>query len=86
MNRNEVNRQLGEFQRQMETKLTTIQNAGTQSNEQIGRIVTTALQDSRKEQSNQLHVFGEQVDNRLLSIQRANTDSIEKINTLSKIK
>lgn len=81
MNRNEVNRQLGEFQRQMETKLTTIQNAGTQSNEQIGRIVTTALQDSRKEQSNQLHVFGEQVDNRLLSIQRANTDSIEKINT-----
>lgn len=81
VNRNEVNRQLGEFQRQMETKLTTIQNAGTQSNEQIGRIVTTALQDSRKEQSNQLHVFGEQVDNRLLSIQRANTDSIEKINT-----
>ncbi len=81
VNRNEVNRQLGEFQRQMETKLTTIQNAGTQSNEQIGRIVTTALKDSRKEQSNQLHVFGEQVDNRLLSIQRANTDSIEKINT-----
>lgn len=86
VNRNEVNRQLGEFQRQMETKLTTIQNAGTQSNEQIGRIVTTALQDSRKEQSNQLHVFGEQVDNRLLSIQRANTDSIEKINTTLKNK
>lgn len=80
-NRDEVNRQLGEFQRQMETKLTVIQKAGTDSNEQIGRTITTALQESRKEQNNQLHTFGEQVDNRLSSIQRANTDSIEKINT-----
>lgn len=80
-NRDEVNRQLGEFQQQMETKLTVIQKAGTDSNEQIGRTITTALQESRKEQNNQLHTFGEQVDSRLSSIQRANTENIEKINT-----
>ena len=80
-NRDEVNRQLGEFQRQMETKLTVIQKAGMDSSEQIGRTITTALQESRKEQNNQLHTFGEQVDSRLSSIHRGNTENIEKINT-----
>lgn len=80
-NRDEVNRQLGEFQRQMETRLTDIQKAGVESNEQIGRTVTTALQKSRQEQNNQLHTFGEQVDGRLSSVQRANTENIEKINS-----
>ncbi len=80
-NRKEVNRQLKEFEQQMESKLETIQNVGMKSNEQIGRNVTTALQDNRKEQNDQLHEFGEQVNNRLLFIQRANADNIEKINT-----
>lgn len=80
-NRDEVNRQLGEFQHQVETKLTAIQKAGTDSNEQIGRTVTSALQQSREEQNKQLHTFGEQVDGRLTSIQHANTENIEKINT-----
>lgn len=80
VNREEVNRQLAEFQRQMEMQLTTIQKASMESNEQIGRTVMTALQKSREEQNNQLHVFGEQVDGRLSSIQRANADNIEKIN------
>ena len=80
-NRNEVNLQLGEFQRQMETKLTAIQKAGTESNEQIGRTVAGALQKSREEQNNQLHIFGEQVDGRLSSVQRASTENIEKMNT-----
>lgn len=80
-NRDEVNRQLGEFQMQMEKRLTSIQKAGTESNEQIGRTVTAALQKSREEQNHQLHTFGEQVNDRLLSIQRANTENIEKINT-----
>ena len=80
-NRKEVNRQLKEFEQQMESKLKTIQNVGMKSNEQIGRNVTTALQDNRKEQNDQLHEFGEQVNNRLLFIQRANADNIEKINT-----
>lgn len=79
-NRDEVNRQLGEFRLQMETKLTAIQKAGAESNEQIGRTITTALQSSREEQNIQLHTFGEQVDGRLSSIQRANTENIEKIN------
>lgn len=80
-NRDEVNRQLGEFQHQVETKLTAIQKAGTDSNEQIGRTVTNALQQSREEQNKQFHTFGEQVDGRLTSIQHANTENIEKINT-----
>ncbi len=80
-NREEVNRQLSDFQRQMETKLADIQNAGNKSNEQIGRTVTTALQKSREEQNKQLHTFGEHVDSRLSSVQRTNTENIEKINT-----
>lgn len=80
-NRDEINRQLVEFQQQIETKLTTIQKVGTESNEQIGRTITSALQKSREEQNNQLHTFGEQVDGRLSSVQRANTENIEKINT-----
>jgi len=80
-NHDEVNRQFSAFQNQMETKLTAIQKAGTESNEQVRETITTALQQSRKEQNNQLHTFGEQVDNRLSSIQRTNTDNIEKINT-----
>lgn len=80
-NRDEVNRQLGEFQRQMEAKLTAIQKAGTDSNEQIGRTVTLALKNSREEQNKQLHTFAEQVDARLSSVQRTNTENIEKINT-----
>lgn len=80
-NRKEVNQQLAEFQQQMETKLTAIQKAGTDSNEQIGRTVASALQTSREEQNNQLHTFGEQVDSRLASVQRNNAENIEKINT-----
>lgn len=80
-NREELNRQLAEFQRQMVTQLTDIQKAGTESNEQIGKTVTAALQVSREEQNNQLHTFGERVDSRLSSVQRANADNIEKINT-----
>lgn len=79
-NRKEVNQQLAEFQQQMETKLTAIQKAGTDSNEQIGRTVASALQTSREEQNNQLHTFGEQVDSRLASVQRTNAENIEKIN------
>lgn len=79
-NREEANRQLSGFQRQMETKLTDIQKAGTESNEQIGRAVTATLQKSREEQSNQLRAFGGQVEVRLSSIQQANTENIEKIN------
>ncbi len=80
-NRNEVNRQLGEFQRQVEIKLTVIQKAGIDSNEQIGRTITTALQESRREQNDQLHTFGEQVEARLTTIQNAGAESNERINT-----
>ena len=80
-NRDEVNRQLGAFQQQMEAKLTAIQKAGTESSEQIGRTVTTALQKSREEQNHQLHTFGAQVDGRLSSVQRTSAENTEKINT-----
>lgn len=80
-NREETNRQLSEFRQQMETKLTSIQKAGVESNELIGRMVTDALQSSRREQNEQLHAFCEQIESRLSSIQHANTENIEKINT-----
>lgn len=80
VNREETNRHLGEFRRQMETKLTDIQKAGMESNEQIGRVVISTLQKSREEQGNQLRAFGSQVEARLSSIQQANTENIEKIN------
>jgi DNA recombination protein RmuC len=79
-NREEVNRQLAEFQRQMESRLTAIQKASTDSNERISATVTTALQTSREEQNKGLRAFGEQVDSRLSSVQRANADNIEKVN------
>ena len=81
-NREEANRQLAEFQRQMESRLTAIQKASTESNERISTTVTTALQTSREEQNKQLHAFGEQVDSRLSSVQRANADNIEKIGAI----
>ncbi|MDR1627604.1 MAG: DNA recombination protein RmuC [Oscillospiraceae bacterium] len=80
VNREEVNRQLAEFQRQMETQLTVIQKASTESNERINTTVTTALRASREEQNKQFHAFGEQVDSRLSSVQRANADNAEKVN------
>lgn len=79
-NREEVNRQLAEFQRRMEVQLADIQKAGMENNEQIGRAVMLTLQTSREEQSKQLHTFGEQVDRRLSSVQRTNAEDIEKIN------
>lgn len=79
-NREEVNRQLAEFQRRMEVQLADIQKAGMENNEQIGRAVMLTLQTSREEQSKQLHTFGEQVDRRLSSVQRTNAENIEKIN------
>lgn len=79
-NRNEVNRQLADFQRQMEARLTDIQNAGMKNNERIGATVTNALQSSREEQNKQLHIFGEQVNTRLSSVQSAYVENIEKIN------
>ncbi len=81
VNRWEVNQQLAEFQQQMRNQLTSIQKAGIDSNEQIGRSVAAALQTSREEQNRQLHTFGEQVDNRLSAIQHTNSENIEKINT-----
>ncbi len=80
-NRTEINQQLYAFQRQMEAKLTAIQKANTESNEQIGRTLTIALQTSRGEQNSQLHAFSRRLDGRLSSIQQENAASIEKINT-----
>ncbi len=81
LNRREVNQQLAEFQQQMGNQLTSIQKAGIDSNEKIGRNVTTVLQNNREEQNKQLNTFSEQVNNRLSAIQHINSENIEKINT-----
>ena len=80
-NRHELNRQLSEFQQQMEQRSANIQDVSVEKNEQIRKTVVTALQDSRKEQNDQFHVFSEKVDRRLSAIQRVNIENIEKINT-----
>lgn len=72
---------LPEFQQQMGNQLTSIQKAGIDSNEKIGRNVTTVLQNNREEQNKQLNTFSEQVNNRLSAIQHINSENIEKINT-----
>jgi len=79
-NREEVSRQLAEFQRQTEARLTAIQKAGIDSNDKISATVTAALGASRDEQNKQLRAFGEQVDSRLSSFQRTNAENIEKVN------
>jgi len=81
-NRHELNRQLSEFQQQMEQRSANIQDVSVEKNEQIRKTVVTALQDSRKEQNDQFHVFSEKVDSRLSAIQRANIENIEKINMI----
>ncbi|HBV48980.1 MAG TPA: hypothetical protein DEB54_07670, partial [Lactobacillus sp.] len=52
-NRHELNRQLSEFQQQMEQRSANIQDVSVEKNEQIRKTVVTALQDSRKEQNDQ---------------------------------
>ena len=81
-NRHELNRQLSEFQQQMEQRSANIQDVSVEKNEQIRKTVVTTLQDSRKEQNDQFHVFSEKVDSRLSAIQRANIENIEKINMI----
>jgi DNA recombination protein RmuC len=90
-NREEVNKQLREFQAQMETRLTAIQQSNAESNERISASVNKTLTDnraetnktlleSRTETNKQLREFGEQLDARLSSIQRGNAENIEKVN------
>jgi DNA recombination protein RmuC len=69
-NREEVNRQLRDFQMQLDTRLSLIQKQTQET-----------LQANRRETNKQLQDFQEQLDNRLSAIQRGNTDSIEKVNT-----
>lgn len=80
-NRTEINHQLSELQQQVEARLTTIQKANAESNEQISRTVTIALQTGREEQNNQLHTFSKQLDSRLATIQQDNATNVEKINS-----
>ena len=79
-NREEVNKQLREFQMQIDTRLSAIQQSSAESNEKINTSVNKTLQDSRTETNKQLREFQEQLDGRLLSIQRGNTENIEKVN------
>lgn len=79
-NREEINKQLREFQTQMETRLAAIQQSSIESNDRISANVTKTLQESRAETNKQLREFQEQLDSRLSSIQRGNADNIEKIN------
>jgi len=79
-NREEVNKQLREFQAQIDARLSAIQKSGAESNERISASINKTLQDSRIETNKQLGGFQEQLDSRLLSIQRSSAENIEKVN------
>lgn len=64
-NRMEANRQLAEFQQEMGNQLVAIQKAGTDSNEQIGRTVTLALQALQESNEKRLEQIQNVVDEKL---------------------
>lgn len=64
-NRMEANRQLAEFQQEMGNQLMAIQKAGTDSNEQIGRTVTLALQALQESNEKRLEQIQNVVDEKL---------------------
>jgi DNA recombination protein RmuC len=80
-NREEINKQLREFQTLVEVRLTAIQQGNAESNERISSSVNKTLQESRTETNKQLREFQEQLDVRLSSIQRGNSENIEKVNS-----
>lgn len=78
-NREEVNKQLREFQTQLDTRLLSIQKSSVESGEKLSTSVTQTLQDNRTEINKQIRELTEQLENRLSSIQRSNTENNEKI-------
>ena len=90
-NREEANKQLRDFQTQVDARLTAIQQSSIENNERVNASVNKTLQDSRTEinktlqdsrteTNKQLREFQEQLDSRLSSIQRGNTENAEKVN------
>ena len=86
--REEISKRISEFQTQIDTRLSAIQQSGAESNERISASVNKTLQESRSEINKQLIDFQERLDNRLSSVQRANSENIEKVNSTleSKVK
>jgi len=72
-NREEVNKQLREFQTQIDTQLSSIQQSGTESNDRINANVTKTLRDMNE----QLGKFSVQLDTRLSSIQKQTQDTLQ---------
>ena len=78
-NREETNRQLRDFQTQIDAKLTAIQQSSTDGNERIGANVNKTLQDSRTETNQQFNDFQAQIDAKLAAIQQSSADGNERI-------
>lgn len=76
-NREEVNRQLREFQSQIDSRLLTIQQSSAESNERINNNVNKTLQDSRTETNDQLGKFSTQMDSRLSAIQEQTQKTLQ---------
>ena len=79
--REETNRQLREFEEQIDKRLSVIQKSSVESNEKISTSITSTLQTSRVETNKQLREFEEQIDKRLSEIQKSSMESNEKIRT-----
>ncbi|MDR3164627.1 MAG: DNA recombination protein RmuC [Synergistaceae bacterium] len=76
-NREEVNKQLREFQAQIDARLSAIQKSSTESNDRINASVTKTLQESRAETNEQLGKFSTQLDTRLSAIQEQTQKTLQ---------
>ncbi|MCL1909171.1 MAG: DNA recombination protein RmuC [Holophagaceae bacterium] len=76
-NREEVNKQLSDFQAQIDARLSEIQRSNMESNEKINTNVNKTLQETRSETNEQLGKFSAQLDTRLSSIQEQTQKTLQ---------
>jgi len=79
LNREEINRQLRDFQTQIDSRLEAIQKSSTETGEKISASVTKMLQESRAEAQSQIKELTEKLERSLANMQRSNADNNEKV-------
>ncbi len=76
-NREEINKQLRDFQMQVDQRLNQMQQSGAEGNERTNGMLSKTLQDSRTETNEQLSKFSTQLDARLSSIQMQTQETLQ---------
>lgn len=76
-NREEINKQLRDFQMQVDQRLNQLQQSSAEGNERTNSMLSKTLQDSRTETNEQLSKFSTQLDGRLSSIQMQTQETLQ---------